>query len=120
MKIAITAKEGTLASDLDPHFGRAKTLIVFETDTNQFTAHDNAQNLNAAQGAGIQAAQMVSRLGAKALITGNVGPKAFRTLKEAGIKIYLSSAGTVTEAIEAFNKNELKEPSGATKEGHWA
>lgn len=119
MKIAITAKAETLESELDPHFGRAHKFILYDTETRQFTAHDNAQNLNAAQGAGIQSAQNIARLGAEIMLTGHVGPKAFRTLQAAGIRMYLAQAGTVAAAIAAFNKDSLQEAAGATMEGHW-
>jgi len=55
MEIAITATGKDISSNVDPRFGRAKYFIVVDTDTNESAAHDNAQNLNAAQGAGIQA-----------------------------------------------------------------
>lgn len=42
MKLAITAKEVSLGSETDPHFGRARKFILLDTDTGQFTAHDNA------------------------------------------------------------------------------
>jgi len=83
-------------------------------------AHDNSQNLNAAQGAGIQAAETVVRLGAEAVVTGNVGPKAFRALNAAGIKMYLSGEGSVADAVRKFKAGELKEASTANVEGHWA
>ena len=120
MKIAITATGRELSSNLDPRFGRAKYFILVDAETNATSAHDNAQNLNAAQGAGIQAAETVARLGAGILITGNVGPKAFRVLSAAGIKIYLSDAGTVEDATRRFNAGELKEAATANVEGHWA
>ena len=53
MKVAITSQGPDMASEVDPRFGRAKFFIVVETDTGEFTAHDNVQNLNAVQGAGI-------------------------------------------------------------------
>jgi predicted Fe-Mo cluster-binding NifX family protein len=120
MRIAITATGKDVSSEVDPRFGRAKYFVVVDTDTNAATAHDNAQNLNAAQGAGIQAGETVSRLGAQAVITGNVGPKAFRILNAAGIKVYLSGAGTVADAIRKFKAGELPEASAANVEGHWA
>ena len=120
MKIAITATGKDLSSNVDPRFGRAKYFIVVDTDTNESTAHDNAQNLNAAQGAGIQAGETVARLEAKAVVTGNVGPKAFRILNAAGIKVYLSGAGTVADAVRRFKAGELPEASAANVEGHWA
>ena len=120
MKIAITAISKDLSSNVDPRFGRAKVFIVADTDTGAFTAHDNAQNLNAAQGAGIQAGETVARLGAQAVITGNIGPKAFRVLNAAGIKVYLAGEGTVSDAVRRFKAGELKETSTANVEGHWA
>ena len=120
MKIVVTAKGETPTGELDPHFGRARKFFLFNDDTGLFSAHDNAQNLNASQGAGIQAAESVVRLGTEAVITGHVGPKAFKALKSAGVRIFLAPTGTtVTAAIKAFQKNDLEEASGATKEGHW-
>jgi predicted Fe-Mo cluster-binding NifX family protein len=119
VKIAITATGKDLSSNVDPRFGRAKYFIVVDTDTNTSAAHDNAQNLNAAQGAGIQAGETVARLGAQTVITGNVGPKAFRILNVAGIKAYLAGEGTVEEALVKFKAGELSETTTANVEGHW-
>ena len=77
MKIAITATGKEMTSNVDPRFGRAKYFIVVETDTNESAAHDNAQNLNAAQGAGIQAGETVARLGQKPSSRAMSAPKRF-------------------------------------------
>jgi len=119
VKIAVSATGKELASQVDPRFGRAKFFLVVDTDTNESAAHDNTQNLNAAQGAGIQAGETVARLGAKAVITGNVGPKAFRILNAAGIKVHLFGEGTVADAIRRFQAGELPETTAANVEGHW-
>ncbi len=120
MKIAITATGRDMSSSVDPRFGRARYFIVVDTDTNEAAAHDNTQNLNAAQGAGIQAGETAARLGVAAVVTGNVGPKAFRTLNAAGVKVYLCSQVSVTEAVRMFKTGELKETTAANVEGHWA
>lgn len=120
MKIAITATGNEMSNNMDPRFGRAKYFIVVDTDTNESVAHDNTQILNAAQGAGIQAGATVARLGAQAVVTGNVGPKAFRILSAAGIKVYLAGEGTVSDAVRRFKAGELPEASAANVEGHWA
>ncbi|NQU20396.1 MAG: NifB/NifX family molybdenum-iron cluster-binding protein, partial [Candidatus Nealsonbacteria bacterium] len=52
MKIAVTSQGPDLTSQVDPRFGRAKTFIVVDTETDEFSVHDNTQNMNAAQGAG--------------------------------------------------------------------
>ncbi len=61
MKIVVTAQGSNLDSPVDPRFGRARYFLLIDTDTGQFTAHDNVQNLNAPQGAGIPAAQTVAQ-----------------------------------------------------------
>ncbi|NLI48097.1 MAG: dinitrogenase iron-molybdenum cofactor biosynthesis protein [Acidobacteria bacterium] len=119
MKIAFTSSGDTLDSPLDSRFGRAPKFIVYDTDTQTHTAIDNAQNLNAAQGAGIQSAETVARAGVQHLVTGHCGPKAFRVLTAAGIAIYNCDAPTVREALERFHAGTLKPASAADVEGHW-
>jgi hypothetical protein len=53
MKIAISAQQPSADSVIDPRFGRAKFIIVFDNDQNTFAALSNEQSLQAAQGAGI-------------------------------------------------------------------
>ena len=119
MKIAISAQNGSMDAQADPRFGRAKCFIVIDTETGGFSSHDNAMNLNAAQGAGIQAAKNVADLGVRAVVTGNVGPKAHATLSAAGIEIYTGASGTVRDALEAFRAGKLARAEKANVDGHW-
>lgn len=119
MKIIVTSSGKGMSDAMDPRFGRAKFFVLVDTDSNEVSAHDNTQNLNAAQGAGIQAAQNAADLGASAVISGNVGPKAFRTLNAAGMKVYLCNSGSVGDAVEKFKAGELQEVSEANVDGHW-
>jgi len=119
MKIAITAKDKHLRSEMDPRFGRAKWLIIIDTKSGGFEAHNNEINLNIAQGAGIQTGQNIANLGVEVVITGNVGPNAFKTLNAAGIKIFLTEKHTVAEAVKSFKTDKLKEVNQANVEGHW-
>jgi len=119
MKIAITAQGKELSSEIDLRFGRAKWLIVFDTESGDFQAHDNTVNLNAVQGAGIQTGQNIANLGVEAVITGNVGPNAFKTLNAAGVKIFLAEEQNVRQAVESFQAGKLKEVNQANVEGHW-
>ena len=121
MKVAIASSAKTLADPIDLHFGRAKFFLLADTETGKAVAHDNAQNLHAAQGAGIQSAETVARLGAETVITGSVGPKAYRALQAAGIKIALVEAACPgTEALRRFKDNELPVLDKPNSEGHWA
>ena len=119
MKIVITCSGNTLDSPMDPRFGRAANFCLYDTDNKSFEIISNRQNLQAAQGAGIQAGQNVAQAGAQAVITGNVGPKAFQVLNQAGIKIYLGQFSTVKEAIDAYEGGNLQPTDSANQDGHW-
>ncbi len=119
MQIAVTAQGQDLNAPVDPRFGRAKFFVVVDTETGEFTVADNSQNLNAAQGAGIQAGRNVVELGVKAVITGHIGPKAYMTLQAGGVSIYTGATGTVSQAVEQFNAGKLAQSTGADVEGHW-
>ncbi len=119
MKIIVTTSGETLESPVDPRFGRADRFILYDDETDAFEVVDNSTNRDLQQGAGIQAAGLVAELGAKCLITGHCGPKAFQTLEAAGIQIYVGAKGTVGEAIDRFKAGELESASGPNAEGHW-
>jgi len=119
MKVAVTSQGTQLTSATDPRFGRAKYFIVVDTDTGDFSAVDNSVNLNAVQGAGIQAGRKVVDLGVEAVVTGHVGPKAFSTLQAGGVTVYTGASGTVAEAVEQLKAGKLKQASGADVAGHW-
>jgi len=119
MKVAITSQGKELTSEVDLRFGRAKYLLVADTKTEDFQVHDNEVNLNAAQGAGIQTGKNIVSLGVAAVITGNVGPNAFKTLNAADVKIFLAEKQTVANAIDLFKAGKLKEVDKANVEGHW-
>ena len=120
MKVAVTSQGPDLSSQVDPRFGRARYFIVVDTDSGEFTAHDNTKNVDAVQGAGIQAGRTVVDLGVAAVITGHVGPKAFGTLQAANVKVYPGASGTVKEAVEKFKAGRLELADKANVEGHWA
>jgi predicted Fe-Mo cluster-binding NifX family protein len=119
MKVAVTAQGPEPASLIDTRFGRAKWIIVADTQTGDFQAHDNNLNLNLAQGAGIQTGQNIANLGVEAVVTGNVGPNAFRTLAAGEIRVFLASTETVEQAIASFKQGDLQEVQQANVEGHW-
>ncbi|KPJ66053.1 MAG: dinitrogenase iron-molybdenum cofactor biosynthesis protein [Coxiella sp. DG_40] len=119
MRIAITSQGKELSSEIDLRFGRAKWLIIVDTETGDCEAHDNIVNLNAVQGAGIQTGRNIVNLGVEAVITGNVGPNAFKTLNAADVKVFLSGTQMVQDAVDSFKAGKLKEVDQANVEGHW-
>jgi len=119
MKIAVTSRGDSLSSAVDERFGRAAKFLVYDTDTDAYEVIDNTQNLNAAQGAGIQAAEAVSRTGAHVVVTGHCGPKAFRTLQAAAIKVVVGASGTVQDALDQFQSGQLRALDAPDVAGHW-
>ncbi len=118
MKIAITSTGKTLDSQVDPRFGRAAHFIIVDTETMDFSVIEN-ESVAAAGGAGVSSAKVVIDSGATAVLTGNCGPNAQRTLSATGIKLYNSVTGTVSEAIELFKSGKLTESSGPNVEPHF-
>jgi len=119
MKIAFSTTGDSLDGPLDSRFGRARSFLIYDTETGSMELISNDQNLNAAQGAGIQSAETVARSGAGCVITGHCGPKAFMVLKSAGVAIYPTTAATVREALELFQAGKLEPASDADVESHW-
>ncbi len=119
MKLVITTTGQSLDAPMDRRFGRAGGFLVYDLDTETFTVIDNDQNLQAAQGAGIQAAQTVVTSGAQAVITGHCGPKAYRLLCTANVTVYNCEAATVSQALEQYQSGELVPAQSADVEGHW-
>lgn len=108
MKVAVSALSPELDARVDERFGRAACLLVIETETLDFENVDNTANQRALQGAGIGAAESVAGAGVEAVITGHLGPKAFRALELAGIKGYAGAGMSVREAVAAFAAGDLE------------
>lgn len=118
MKIAITSTGQTLDSQVDQRFGRAACFIIIDTETMDFNVIEN-ESVAAAGGAGISSAKLAIDAGAEAVLTGNCGPNAERTLSATGLKLYIGVAGTVTEAVELFKSGKLTKASGPNVESHF-
>ena len=118
-RIALTTSGEDLSAPLDPRFGRTARFLIYDLETEAFELLDNEMNKQAAQGAGIQAAQTVVDAGVQGVITGHCGPKAFRVLEAAEIQVYLTDAETVADAIGQLKDGDLKPTSAADVEGHW-
>ncbi|MFC1808356.1 NifB/NifX family molybdenum-iron cluster-binding protein [Candidatus Omnitrophota bacterium] len=112
-KLCITSQGNELSSQIDPRFGRCQYFVFVDSNTQKFKAVKNP-NIESMGGAGIQAGQLVASQGVKAVITGNVGPNAFQTLQAAGVDIIIGVSGNIKEAIEKYNKGELKPTKSAS------
>jgi predicted DNA-binding protein (UPF0251 family)/predicted Fe-Mo cluster-binding NifX family protein len=118
-KIAISAEGPGLDEAMDPRFGRAAGFIVVNPQTLDFDYLDNGSSQAMAQGAGIQAAEIVANSGAEIVLTGYVGPKAFKALQAAGIRVGQNLADmTVREALEMFLNDKVEWAQQPNRHGH--
>ena len=110
MKIAFTSKGTEWESMMDPRFGRAEFLLLFDDESNEFLHYDNRKIAEVAHGAGPQTAQKLFNFHPDVLITGNgPGGNAATVLEKSGVNIYIGAGEmTVKQAFDAYNKNELK------------
>jgi len=118
MKIAVSSSGNNLDSQIDPRFGRCAYFLIVDTDNMNFKAFDN-ESISLGGGAGIQAAQFVASKGAKAILTGNVGPNAVKTLGAAGVEIFVGQNGTVREALERYNRGDLQSTGAPNVADHY-
>jgi predicted Fe-Mo cluster-binding NifX family protein len=118
MKVAVCSMGPTLDSPVDPRFGRCASFVVVDTETLETGSAQNP-GVMCGQGAGIQAAQVVSSLGVSAVIAGNFGPNAFQALLAAEITVYTGAAGSVRDAVNQLNSGQLQEVSSPTVGAHF-
>jgi len=111
MKIAVSSNGNDLSAQVSPVFGRCPYYLFVDTESMAFEAVPNPA-ISAPGGAGIQAAQFVASQGAKAVLTGNVGPNAFNVLQTAGVQVFTVVGGTVKEAVEAYKEGRLQAITG--------
>lgn len=83
--------------------------MIFDQATKNWEAIVNKQTIEAAHGAGIQAGQTLVNSGATILITGHVGPKAFRVLQASKIAMYSMSDTNISvqDTLAAFEAGKL-------------
>lgn len=101
--IAITAESASLEAPVDPRFGRAAGFVIVDTEAEGMTFLSNAEAATMSGGAGIHAAEIIAKAGARVLLTGRVGPKAQSALAAAGIAVEEDCASTtVGEAVSRY------------------
>lgn len=113
MKIVVSAEDRDLDARISPHFGRAPVFVFVDPETLDFETMANPA-ISTPKGAGMQAAQLVANRGAKAVLTGIIGPNAYATLEAAGIPVFSVSAGAVRSAVQAYQAAHLTPITGPT------
>jgi predicted Fe-Mo cluster-binding NifX family protein len=116
LRVAVSATGESLDSPVDPRFGRCSYFVIFDESGGHKAVRNIGQALG--NGAGIQAAQQVLDLGVGAVVTGDVGPNAFKVLAVGGVRMYVGCSGTVGSAMDTYRSGGLRETAISTSPGH--
>ncbi|MCD4705783.1 dinitrogenase iron-molybdenum cofactor biosynthesis protein [bacterium] len=106
IKVCVPSEGENLKSEIDSRFGRCKYFMIVEIKKGKILSTKAIKN-NGAEfggGAGMAAAEQVSKSGAEFLITYDVGPKAQSVLNQLGVKI-IKKSGNIKIALEEFMKS---------------
>ena len=115
MKIAITSTGLNLESDISYVFGRSPHFIIINLENSEIGHISSIENpAKNETGAGNLAAQFMIDQGVEALILGELGNVAFGILRNAGIKIYKISPGSVEKNLKYFREGKLEEITSAS------
>lgn len=108
-RVAVSSTWKVLDSNVNELFGRCPYFIIAEIENKKIVKIEAIENksMNQMGGAGIAAAQMIAEKKVDAVITWNIGPKAFDVLKQFDIEIYKGS-GSAREALRKFMNGKLE------------
>jgi predicted Fe-Mo cluster-binding NifX family protein len=109
MKIAISSNGKNLTDNVSEVFARCPFFIIAEIENGKiksFEAIENKAGLGRG-GAGIFAAKLMAEKDVKAVITKNIGPRAFDVLKQFNIEVYQGEE-EIKKVIEEFIEGKLE------------
>jgi len=119
MKIAISSTGNNLDSEVDARFGRCSYFLIINLENNKIKDFKAIENIGKDQmgGAGITAGEIVAKQKVDAIITVNLGPRAFSVFEQFKIKTY-QGEGKIKKVVQDFLDKKLKELTNATGPQH--
>ena len=113
MKIGISATGRTIEeSDIDTTIHRCAFFLIIDTKTNSLKALINTIRGRPSE-IGAMVGQIVANEGIDAVITIDIGPRAFEMFERYGIKVYRAE-GKINDAIQQLEEGKLSEITKAT------
>ncbi len=111
MKIALTAREADINSEITSVFSDTNYFIIVDSENPQKYSFVNNPHKKSISGSEIFGAHLIVSQDVQAIVTGRCFPNAFRIFREAGIEVYENVHGTVSENINALVNKQLKKSS---------
>ena len=119
MKVAISSTGKNLESEVDARFGRCNYFLIVNIEDKKIKSVKVIKNTAVSQigGAGISAAEIVANEEVNAVITANLGPRAFSVFNQFGIKIY-QGQGKIKDVVQKFIEGKLIQITDSTGPQH--
>ena len=112
MKVVISSTGKDVESNIDTTFGRAPFFLIVDTETYEEKVLVNSTR-DRSSGVGVTVGNIVVREGIDAVIANEIGPLAFETFEQCGIRIY-QAEGKIKDAVQRFVEGKLQEITKST------
>jgi predicted Fe-Mo cluster-binding NifX family protein len=115
MKIAISSEGDNLDSNVDAKFGRCNYFLIVNVENGKIKDIKVIENSAKEQmgGAGITAGEIIAKEKVDAVISANVGPRAFSVFTQFGIKVFRGE-GKIKQVVRDLIDEKLEEINDAT------
>lgn len=114
--MAVTSTGDDLDSRIAP-MARSSFFIIFEGSPENRMVMENLVRKGGSESA-IKTAAELAKQKVDIVITGTIGPRAFKELEAAGVKVHAGCEGKVSEALEKCLKGKLPICKKATYGGY--
>ncbi len=121
MKICFSSTTNKETGQLSPRFGRCPYFLIFDKEERNWQVLENT-SAQASRGAGVAAAQKIIEAGCRAVVSGNIGPRAHSALSAGEVKIYRGESDkSVDQNLELLQNEQLQEleQAGRGHQGGW-
>lgn len=115
-RIAVTSSGMDMDSQLDERFGRCAYLIIVDSEGTLVKVLEN-KAVDELGGSGVKASTLLVENNVDTVLTGNIGPHAFKSLKASGIEIYEGAFGTVKKAVSDLLMGRSEKHGSPTNKG---
>lgn len=95
-----------LSEHVSPHFGRAPTFTLYNTDTGNVSIVDNTSEHMGGRG---KPPETLEKYNVDVMLCSGLGPRAVHMFESYGIRVFVNASGTVQDTITAWKNNQLPE-----------
>ena len=106
-----TEDQSGLDAKIGEHFGRVPYYTVVNTKSSAVKVIDNTGVHGAA--VGMTPAEIIAREAADVVLCAGLGRRAISIFEDYGIRVFIGAAGTVQDAIDAYQNSQLSEATDA-------